>query len=586
MSASGPRGGPARGSACLPSWESATGGFLDTIGLRSIKVKIISFALLATLIPSLSMGWLSYRNNRRAVDEKIAQELTGLTTHAAREMDLWVRERRYDMKILASSYEVTENLEKLGHPGQAASRAEPLRRLRAYLGSVAGRFADYRELFVMDVRGNILASSRTVTRTPENPASWLERARSSESLIGEAVWDKGLQAAVITMAAPIRSAAGDFLGVMGAKVGFAGIDKILTGSTQDPSEEIYLITRKGEVLGSSQRLEAAFLAAKLEETATRKLFGHEQVSYEFQSFRGPLVLGTLRSISELNWGVVAQKHRATAYAAVIHLRNVTLALISAVLLLIGLSAYVLGLTIVQPLGRLSQGAAKVAAGDLEVTLPIYGRSEVGYLTGVFNEMVGRLRKFRDENAAITEELRERNKELSTLSATDGLTGLYNRTRLPELLAKEMARSQRHHHSFTILMADIDHFKHFNDTHGHQAGDEMLRRFAEMLKVSLRSCDFAARYGGEEFLILLTETGPEGASAFAEKLRQSAERLRVKKEWGVTVSIGGASYPEHARDVETLIHLADDVLYRCKRDGRNRVGMAAGPREGMSRVSSG
>ena len=95
------------------SWELATTGFLDAIGLRRIKIKIIAFALLATLIPSLTMGWLSYRNNRRAIDEKIVEELTNLTSHASRELDLWFRERRYEMKVLASSYEVSENLEKM-----------------------------------------------------------------------------------------------------------------------------------------------------------------------------------------------------------------------------------------------------------------------------------------------------------------------------------------------------------------------------------------------------------------------------------------------------------------------------------------
>ena len=92
-------------SVSLLSWEKATTGFFHVIGLRSIKSKIIVFALLASLIPSVTMGWLSYRNNRRAVDEKIAQELPNLTSHAARELDLWFKKHRYETRVFSSSYE-------------------------------------------------------------------------------------------------------------------------------------------------------------------------------------------------------------------------------------------------------------------------------------------------------------------------------------------------------------------------------------------------------------------------------------------------------------------------------------------------
>jgi len=588
MSARGPGPGLPRGSTYLFSWEKGTSGFLDAIGLRSIKIKIIAFALLATLIPSLTMGWLSYRNNRRAIDEKTVQELTSLTSHASREIDLWLRERRYEMRVLSSSYEVSENLERLSQPGQVdRSKAGALRRLGDYLGSVGRKFADYKQLFVVDVQGKLLASSTAPSPAPGPAGDWLDRARANETAIGEAYWDKALRAGVMVVAEPIRSADGAFLGAMGAKVGFEGIDRILASYAKDPSQELYLVTRRGEILISSADLGGAFMTSKIDPAAADSLFSHE-TPLEFHSFRGAEVLGTLRAIPELGWGVVAEKDRAAAYSAIIRLRNLTLTLISAVLLGIGLAAYLLGLTIVRPLGRLAQGAARVAGGDLEVDLPIHGRSEVSYMTAVFNEMVARLRKFRDENAVINQELRERNDELGRLSVTDSLTGLYNRTQLPELLTKELARSQRHHHSFSILMVDIDHFKRFNDTHGHQAGDELLRRFAEILRSSLRSCDFAARYGGEEFLILLTETAPKGGLHFAEQLRQKVEEMRWKGGKAVTVSVGVASFPDSGEDVESLIRQADVALYQCKRDGRNRVALAAAGREhgSPSAVSSG
>ena len=559
------------------SWEQATGRFLDGIGLRSIRSKIIVFALSATFIPSVTMGWLSYRNNRRAIDEKIVQELTSLTSHASRELELWLRERRYEMKVLSSSYEVSENLEKLNRPEQAEpARDAAHRRIEDYLGLIGGRFSDYEELVILDVRGEVVASSRKSPGKIGSAGDWIERARSGETILGDAHWDDTFSAGVMVGVAPIRSAGGVFLGAMVAKFSFNQIRTILASYAQDPFLELYLTTNAGEILISSRGLDGRFMTSKIDPDTARWLFANQMTPHAFRSFRGATVLGALTTVPDLAWGIVAEKDRGEAYAAITRMRNVTLALIVAVLLGIGLAGYLLGLTIVGPLSRLTHGATKIARGDLDVNLPLHGRSEVSYLTQVFNQMVGRLRKFRDENIAINQVLRVRNEELQTLSVTDSLTGLHNRTQLSELLSRELARCRRHLRPFSILMIDIDHFKRFNDAHGHQAGDDLLR-----------ASDVAARYGGEEFLILLTETTPERALEFAEKLRAEVEDLRAHSKKAVTVSIGVASFPDDGDDIDSIIHEADEALYMCKHAGRNRVAMANTVRQrgGASQASS-
>ena len=357
------------------------------------------------------------------------------------------------------------------------------------------------------------------------------------------------------------------------KVNFDAIDEILSIYIKDPSLELYLMTRHGEILASSKELAGTFTTRKLAAETTKRLFAREMTPTEFQSFRGISVLGALQRVPELNWGVVAEKDRVQAYAAIVRLRNVTLTLITAVLSAIGLAAYMLGLTIVGSLSRLVGGARKVSVGDLDVNLPVYGRSEVSYMTEVFNDMVARLRKFRDENIQINQTLREKNADLHQLSIIDGLTGLYNRTYLPEILAKELARSKRHKRSFSILMIDIDHFKRFNDTHGHQAGDELLVNVAKIFKNSVRASDFAVRYGGEEFLVLVTEARSDRAKQLAEKLRLRVEEMQLPGGQAVTISVGVASYPNDGEDAEAIIREADAALYRCKRRGRNRVVLA-------------
>src|SRR5439155_192570 len=190
----------------------------------------------------------------------------------------------------------------------------------------------------------------------------------------------------------------------------------------------------------------------------------------------------------------AELPRAEAFRRGGQLRSLTALMIAAQLAGVGLMAYVLVLLVLRPLARLSSAAATVAAGDLTVDLPAGGAGEVGYLTQVFNRLVARLRE------------RESQAELERLSVTDALTGLYNRRHLMDTLSSEAQRSRRLRRPFSILLADVDHFKPYNDTHGHLAGDAALAKIAEILRQTTRAVDCVARYGGEEFLVVLLGVG--------------------------------------------------------------------------------
>jgi diguanylate cyclase (GGDEF)-like protein len=160
------------------------------------------------------------------------------------------------------------------------------------------------------------------------------------------------------------------------------------------------------------------------------------------------------------------------------------------------------------------------------------------------------------------------------AATDPLTGLPNRRQLEARLALEAARSRRRGASFAVLMLDVDHFKRFNDTHGHQGGDEALRAVARALAAALRAGDFAVRYGGEEFAVVLPDTDAASAASVAERVRERVEGLRIAvTSWEsarATVSIGLAACPEDAEEVGRLVARADTALYAAKQEGRNRV----------------
>ncbi len=164
-------------------------------------------------------------------------------------------------------------------------------------------------------------------------------------------------------------------------------------------------------------------------------------------------------------------------------------------------------------------------------------------------------------------------EVTRLATIDGLTGLNNHRTFQERLEVEIERARRFKEVMSLLMADIDFFKRLNDTYGHRAGDEVLKRVACRLIENVRNIDLVARYGGEEFVIILPGTTQKGALVTAERIRKAIMNYTTKigdDDIHVTVSIGSATYPDDASHREDLIDKADKALYEAKKKGRNRV----------------
>jgi diguanylate cyclase (GGDEF)-like protein/PAS domain S-box-containing protein len=173
------------------------------------------------------------------------------------------------------------------------------------------------------------------------------------------------------------------------------------------------------------------------------------------------------------------------------------------------------------------------------------------------------------------------------SIRDPLTGLYNRRYLEETLAQEIQRAQRHQHPIGVIMLDIDNFKRFNDTYGHDAGDRVLQAVGQILRNSVRGSDIACRYGGEEMTLVLPESPLAATQARAEDLRLAIARLQLHYE-GVNldtlaVSLGVACYPEHGRVGKAVLKMADAALYQAKAQGRNCVVVAPHRAAGISTV---
>lgn len=167
------------------------------------------------------------------------------------------------------------------------------------------------------------------------------------------------------------------------------------------------------------------------------------------------------------------------------------------------------------------------------------------------------------------ELALKNKELERLAEYDKLTGLYNRRKLDDALAREVIRSERYDRPLSVIIIDIDHFKNVNDTYGHQIGDAVLVESAARLSGTLRTSDTAGRWGGEEFLIICPETTLDTAVVLAERLRADYTAQEFPEAGKLTASFGVAAHC-HGLQAQDVVHRADQALYRAKNGGRNRV----------------
>lgn len=238
-------------------------------------------------------------------------------------------------------------------------------------------------------------------------------------------------------------------------------------------------------------------------------------------------------------------------------------------LIMGVLVLFLGRTALRPMTDLRRATEDILAGKYEVRSRYKGKDDVGSTLRALGALCKELEK--------KELLLEKSSELAF---TDGMTGLKNHRMFKDFFQRQLLLAQRHDQFLSILMLDVDHFKKFNDTYGHQQGDEVLKAVAKALMAGARGSDFVARYGGEEFVVVLPSTNFAGLQQVAEKLRKGIEDTQIpsladSKVLRVTASFGGYTIDGsklEKKTTETIakyIELADQNLYKAKKQGRNR-----------------
>ncbi len=234
----------------------------------------------------------------------------------------------------------------------------------------------------------------------------------------------------------------------------------------------------------------------------------------------------------------------------------------------------------KPLQDLTNTIVKLRVENIDerkITVDMKYDNELKILHDEFNKLLNkisieennRVELLRGMNQKLEFEVEKRTKELQYIAITDGLTQLYNRTKMDMELQKLEGIYKRYGRVFSVIMIDIDYFKSVNDTFGHQVGDSVLKEFAKILKENIRNTDFIGRWGGEEFLIVCPETSEENATTLALNLRKQIEETLFEKVGHKTMSVGVAQIKEEM-DLDTLINNADNAMYFAKENGRNRV----------------
>jgi diguanylate cyclase (GGDEF)-like protein len=525
--------------------------------LDTLRTKFVVFTVLATLFSTLIMTVMLYGRNKRTISDRLGNELAGLSSEAAREMGAWIDQRVYDLRLRAAPYVVSDNLARASGRGGA----QALSRLRDYLGSIRQNLPGHEGLAILDTEGQLLTSSGSRTGFRLSTER-LNNLRTRDALVGDPFWDASSDKAAIVLVVPIRRDDGLFLGALAAKVNLDGVRDTLTALPGGVSRSIYVITEQGRVVISTTGNPADVMKIALPDAATRDLVEREgqAVAQSRAGGGGQEVVAVLRRIPQLRWAAVAEAPRSEAAREGSALRAQTFLLLIPLLLGISLLAFVVAVMLTRPLERLTEAAGRVAAGDLSAEFPAGSGGEVGYLTRAFNTVVARLRE------------KESQGELEKLSLTDALTGLYNRRHLMGTLASEVQRARRQRRPFTVLLADVDKFKQYNDTHGHLAGDTALVKIAEVFRRTTRAVDCVARYGGEEFVVMLLECPMATAALVAERIRARVAEQDLG-EGRLTVSIGLAEYPDGGDTPEELIATADAAMYQAKSSGRNQVVVA-------------
>ncbi|PWE47273.1 sensor domain-containing diguanylate cyclase [Pseudomonas prosekii] len=387
----------------------------------------------------------------------------------------------------------------------------------------------------------------------------------------------------IDFAAPIRTAQGQVVGVLGAHAHWSWVTKIVDAAVLQkgttPAVEALIVDNDGKVLYPEQlageQLPNLPMASQQSGATPGWTVGNGYLT--------SAVAVPTPSSTGLAWYIAVRQPLDIALqpARVLLYKLLLLGVLAAVIF--GLVAYYLALYLSRPIEQLARAAKQVGEQQPNVVFPQHHpvleiAQLVSSIEGMTQSLLGKEHELLEANTSLeatvaqrTAALTQANADLLKLATHDALTGVFNRRRFDEKLAECSLLFQRTGRTFALLFIDADHFKRINDTYGHATGDDVLVQLAQLIQRNTRATDFVARFGGEEFAVLLPELEePESPEVVAEKIRAAIAQAQFAAVGQVTVSIGVGVAELSDSNASALIKRADERLYQAKAAGRNRV----------------
>jgi diguanylate cyclase (GGDEF)-like protein len=530
--------------------------------LFGIRTRILLFAML---------GWLLNYTIHVTITEKAEQKLIDTSKIIRRELSLWFKERHYDLRVISNSFVITENFTKYQTNKNlhniSKNKPDQIKKISTYLSSIEKQFPSFQHLFLLDNSLKQFAGSKTQMTdiSVGLPSDTEAQIKEFGFFKGELFFNDETQKPSLIIGVPIYTEAlKEHTGLLGVVIDLYELQFLMQELLLNVKSDTLIYGALFNLKDKQRILTTDNSESDLVDNSEilKHLLATPGEIEDFTNLDGKRFVGVAEPLDELSWCLLIADDYNLVYRTLIDARYKVLLVVLSFALAIGLVAYHFSTRILKPLSALTNGATKVAAGDLSIQLPIYLNDELGLTTKVFNKMVA--------------ELQQSHNQLEEMATTDTLTGLANRKRIMTLLIEHFKHFQRYKTAFTIMMLDIDHFKNVNDTYGHLAGDAVLTKTAQTINSTLREIDFLGRYGGEEFLVVLPETDGNKAEKSAERVRKAVKESMTHYENNtlkVTVSIGVAVIKRSDNNENELLNRADDALYLAKEKGRDQVVLA-------------
>ena len=529
--------------------------------VNTLRFQILGIVIASVLIPSFMGGWFASNRINDLLRDQVYSEIESRTQRLSEQLDDWLKNRSREVQAFTVSYLLNEDLKKLQGNTSREEKEESRKNIHSYLAYL--------------LEDNKFFSGITILNSDRSPLivqplkNWqmldkVQDVPDEAALISEVMTEDGNMLMLTHKMDLGRDLSPNIFTAL-MKIEHLQ-DKIVSLAPED--SVVYLLDSNGSIKAANVELDKT---DKAPEGAVALLYQKEERSI-YRGLKGKEVIATSAMLKVPRWGVVLETSKKEALLPLITFRRQIILMALALAGLFLVPALLLARTLVLPLEGLSRVSKRIMAGKpgLQVKTRIVG--ELGEFISTFNSMSVSLKDS-------LEEITAKNEELRVMSITDALTGRYNRRYIEDYLSRELELAIRTKDPLTILMLDLDHFKEYNDTYGHIAGDMALTQLGNIFVETVRRTDVVARYGGEEWLVCLSHTDREGGAKIAEKLRKAVEKnvfLLKGQETRITVSIGAATAPDDGTDYGAMVEAADTAMYLAKARGRNQIQVFTGP----------